>query len=245
MPFTVSHVAAVWPLQKYFSRWLIFSALIIGSMAPDFHYFLSFVDISRHSTHRFSGIFYYAIPTGTIVFWIYTLFVRQSLIQLLPESLQTRIRKLPPPPPFFDLSVQVKVILSLGLGALTHIWWDIFSWRILDEFLPYQLAQMINSVAGLIILAIWGRQWYNNTPALRGIQPTIFYSSTQQYFWLGCLFTSGCCGFAFAVLSFHNNWYYFFGSMVVVSLTILSIILLVFGAGWQMMQLRKVMMRRQ
>ncbi len=245
MPFTVSHVAAVWPLQKYFSRWLIFSALIIGSMAPDFHYFLSFVDISRHKTHRFSGIIYYAIPVGMVVFWIYNLLVRQSLVQLLPENLQARISKLPAPPPFFDLSVQLKVVLSLGLGALTHIWWDIFSWRILNDFLPYQLAQFLNSAAGLSLLAIWVQQWYKNTPAHRKAQSTIFYSSTQQYFWLGCLLTSGCCGLAFAILSFHDNWYYFFGSMVVVSLTILCVILLIFSAGWQVTQLRKVIMRRQ
>lgn len=39
MPFTLSHPAAVIPLSRV--KWLVPSAVLMGSMAPDFPYFLA------------------------------------------------------------------------------------------------------------------------------------------------------------------------------------------------------------
>lgn len=39
MPFTISHAAAVLPFARFFKRERVFSALVIGSMVPDFGYF--------------------------------------------------------------------------------------------------------------------------------------------------------------------------------------------------------------
>ena len=40
MPFTISHTVAVIPLYKYLGKFGALSALIIGSMIPDFEYII-------------------------------------------------------------------------------------------------------------------------------------------------------------------------------------------------------------
>src|SRR3982751_3185959 len=50
MPFTVSHAAAVLPLQRFGSHKLPLTALMIGSMAPDFGYFFSREESRRSHT---------------------------------------------------------------------------------------------------------------------------------------------------------------------------------------------------
>lgn len=61
MPFTFSHPGAVLPLnflpKKYFSM----TALVIGSMAPDFEYFFRMRAQSYYS-HRWSGMFWFDLP---------------------------------------------------------------------------------------------------------------------------------------------------------------------------------------
>jgi len=63
LPFTLAHPAAVLPLRR---TGLVFSALVVGSMAPDFPYFLSVSDAIRwgHSTR---GVFLFCLPFGLLV----------------------------------------------------------------------------------------------------------------------------------------------------------------------------------
>lgn len=42
MPFTFAHPAAVLPLGVKKTKYIDFTALVIGSMAPDFEYFIHF-----------------------------------------------------------------------------------------------------------------------------------------------------------------------------------------------------------
>src|SRR5581483_12465816 len=50
VPFTLAHPAAVLPLRR---RGLVFSALVVGSMAPDFEYFFG---LKRPISHTMPGI---------------------------------------------------------------------------------------------------------------------------------------------------------------------------------------------
>ncbi|MEM7184808.1 MAG: DUF4184 family protein [Spirochaetota bacterium] len=42
MPFTFSHPAIVLPFVKFPKQWVCLSALIVGSIVPDFEYFMFF-----------------------------------------------------------------------------------------------------------------------------------------------------------------------------------------------------------
>ena len=65
MPFTVSHAAAVLPFRKLN---LVWSAFIIGSMAPDFPYIVGNTDY-RAIGHHFPGIIEFTLPAALLALW--------------------------------------------------------------------------------------------------------------------------------------------------------------------------------
>ena len=56
MPFTFSHPAIILPLKKLPKKYISMTGLIVGSIAPDFEYFLRMK--SKYS-HTMSGILWY------------------------------------------------------------------------------------------------------------------------------------------------------------------------------------------
>ncbi|MEM7737240.1 MAG: DUF4184 family protein [Deinococcota bacterium] len=67
MPFTVSHVAAVIPLNK---KPLVLSALIVGSMSPDVLYFVPGVP-SLPLAHSLQGLVLFCLPVSFALLLIY------------------------------------------------------------------------------------------------------------------------------------------------------------------------------
>ncbi|MEO8427865.1 MAG: DUF4184 family protein [Verrucomicrobiota bacterium] len=123
MPFTISHAAAVIPLAR---RGLVFSALVVGSMTPDVVYFTTFSPGSTFS-HSIPGVFFYCVPAGLIMLWIFHFVVKRPMASLLPASHQRRLvpwmdRFSFGPPRHFLL-----IVLSLIIGGFTHIIWDSFT----------------------------------------------------------------------------------------------------------------------
>ena len=67
MPFTLAHPAAALPFRK--TR-LVFSAVIVGSMAPDFEYFLRLAPQGRYF-HSLPGLFLCTLPVAFAVLWLF------------------------------------------------------------------------------------------------------------------------------------------------------------------------------
>lgn len=180
MPFTLAHPAVVIPLKKHLQKWGVLSALIIGSMMPDFSYFLPF-GVSRYETHSLLALFWFCLPVGLAFYYIYHTLFAPVLLSISPQGLKQRIDsdialgKLP-------TSSLMAIIFSLLLGAFTHIIWDLFThpphqfplplsaWMniILIQFDGYTLQvfralQHISTFAGLGFIFYWMRQWYKNT----------------------------------------------------------------------------------
>jgi hypothetical protein len=123
MPFTFSHPAVVIPLIKAKIR-LSSTALIIGSIIPDFEYFIRMKDESYYS-HTILGLFWFDIPLAVFVCFIYHLVVRNSLFDNLPHFLKERFLVYKK----FDWISYFKrnwmiVLFSIIIGAATHILWD-------------------------------------------------------------------------------------------------------------------------
>ena len=89
MPFTVSHAAAVLPLHRLSRHKLPLTALMVGSMAPDFGYFFSY-EASRALTHSFAGLFIFSLPAGMIVWLFYVAILEKATITLLSDRWHTR-----------------------------------------------------------------------------------------------------------------------------------------------------------
>lgn len=125
MPFTGSHPAIILPLL----RWRIFSAsgLLMGSMVPDFEYFLR-LDVNGVHGHSILPMFWLNLPTSILCIFIYHYLVRDQLILNLPGYFRRKFQ------PFsnFDWfayfkSNYIMVGCSILIGNLSHLFWDAFT----------------------------------------------------------------------------------------------------------------------
>src|SRR6188474_364127 len=123
MPFTVAHAAAVFPLHKWTGAWLPLAALMIGSMSPDFSYFLP-GDPGRTNVHNLAGLLWFCWPVGLAVWAAFVRLLEPSTIALLPEGRRIRI---PRSDPEFDFRKLLFASTAVVLGAATHLVWDSFT----------------------------------------------------------------------------------------------------------------------
>lgn len=127
MPFTFAHPAIVLPLAILPRRWFSWTGLVVGSMTPDFEYFLR-MRVQSHYSHTLSGLFWFDLPLGFILaYWFHHL-VRDCLFDHLPLQLKARLMAFRQ----FDWSGHCKkngwvVAVSLLTGAASHIFWDGFT----------------------------------------------------------------------------------------------------------------------
>jgi len=174
MPFTFSHPALVLPLAYLLKQWFSLTGLVIGSLTPDFEYFLRMRSEGRYG-HTIGGIFWFDLPLGLLLAFIFHNIVRNSLFDNLPFFLKSRfsaVRR-------FDWNEYFKknwpaVIVSIIIGAISHILWDGFTHRygyfvrimpalaneinFFDTQIPiFKILQHVSTVIGgiVIIFAIY------------------------------------------------------------------------------------------
>ncbi len=174
MPFTFSHPAIILPFTCVWKKRFSATALIIGSIAPDFEYFIRFHNASYHS-HTWAGVFWFDLPAGLILCFVFHDIVKTTLILNLPAFLRNRFVA------FLDFNWKgyflrhwFIVLYSLLLGIVSHLLWDRFthqSYRFFNvvpglkdsldpDFHPnlvYRLIQMSYSAFGLLVIAwtVW------------------------------------------------------------------------------------------
>lgn len=126
MPFTFAHPAIILPLYR-FRHCFSLTGLIIGSMAPDFEYFLR-MRIINHYGHHFSGLFFFNIPTSIFVAFIFHHIIRNRLIDNLPNFLYQRlaIYKSFNWADYFRQHYLI-ILSSVLIGNLSHVIWDAFT----------------------------------------------------------------------------------------------------------------------
>lgn len=177
MPFTLSHPAAVVPLAR---NGLVLSALVVGSMAPDFPYFIHLSTASQYG-HTLSGVFLFCVPAGLVVLWVFHNVLKLPLLTLLPLSYQERLISVVGNFRFSPLRRFFLIILSLVLGAFTHIAWDSFThphawgvhqFPVLNTPIIYtpqgsirvfKLLQYGSTVTGAALLIYWYLKWFRGT----------------------------------------------------------------------------------
>jgi len=122
MPLTFAHPAAILPFSRK-SRYIHFPALVLGSMAPDFEYFLRGRPMGEIG-HTLAGFVWFNLPLVILTYFIYQLFVHETLFNYLPICLQDPYTKR------IDSNGIVKVVVfcySALFGMLTHVVWDSFT----------------------------------------------------------------------------------------------------------------------
>lgn len=168
MPFTISHPAAVLPVLK--NKNINSTAVVIGSMAPDFEYFIHFKPYQVYG-HTVLGLMFYNLPLVLLVYIIIKLLIKQSLILNLPKLLVCRLYS--NTVQTFKLSLRSTLIFiySALVGMLTHLIWDSFThtsgvvvkWLGLNQIIEfntikipqYKLLQHGSSLIGFVIIVLY------------------------------------------------------------------------------------------
>jgi hypothetical protein len=127
MPFTFSHPAIVLPLRFLPRHWFSLTGLVIGSLAPDFEYFLR-MRIKSHYSHTIDGLFWFDLPLGFLLAFLFHNVVRDRLFDNLPTALKSRVSTFS----HFDWNRHFKqhwfvVTISMLIGASSHLFWDSFT----------------------------------------------------------------------------------------------------------------------
>ncbi len=199
MPFTLSHTVAVIPLYKYLGKFGALSALIIGSMTPDFAYLTPTLVYQRVDSHTLLGIYLYCIPMGLTVYFLYHWLMAPVIVSLFPQGLKKHLHHnlflgiIPRIPSFI-------LIFSLILGAFTHVFWDFFTHQSgapqyihwmnrplgsIDGYniMLYRLLQHSSSILGLSLLVFLIWRWYvkkkNTTLPKNSSQPNKRWDAPQ------------------------------------------------------------------
>jgi hypothetical protein len=213
MPFTFSHPVAVLPLCK--TRPFVFSAAVVGSMAPDFD---SFLHLSTNVTfgHSAEGILRFCLPAGLAVFLLFHGLLKEPLTALLPEGHQRRLK------PFLEtrwptsFTCWILVILSLLLGVCSHLFLDSithrYGWMVLKfpvlaaspgEFggrplRLYTILQHGGGPLGALVLLAGYAKWYRNAPVTADLLPPSPPARIRRAILGGLLFTAGWVAMVYA-----------------------------------------------
>ncbi|OEH93563.1 DUF4184 family protein [Bacillus solimangrovi] len=119
MPLTFAHPAAILLFPRK-SKWVNFTALVFGSMAPDFEYFLRGQPYGLYG-HTISGFFYFNLPFVILFAYIYHKLIHKTLMHHVPVVLQDS---------YIDRSTNNKMVNSIVfvysaiIGMFTHVIWD-------------------------------------------------------------------------------------------------------------------------
>ncbi len=207
MPFTLAHPAAAIPLRRLLGRYAVLSALIVGSMVPDLYYFtayrwqyidnhtlLTFLEYltpftfpTRIDSHSWLGLLVFCIPVGVLLYYYFEYVAKYYLAALLPSVVRARIIPGAMQP---NTASVVAVIISIAVGATTHLVWDSFTHGhglFVGHFeafntpvfelggvshKAYRILQHLSTIIGLGFLTYWFVRWHRNTaPSARVARP--------------------------------------------------------------------------
>jgi hypothetical protein len=202
MPFTISHAAIVVPFSESSPKYLSATGLIIGSMVPDFLYFI-FLNPYFNAGHQWWGVFVYDIPLAILLAYLYHNIVKPVLLPYLPAWIRGRLQLFRP----FNWNNYFRqhylvVFSSVIIGILTHFFLDAFTHEegffvsafsflqrdiqvLRHPMKMWYLMQYISSVAGLVLLFYF----FGRIPFVKN-SPTVS-TPRKAGFWLLLAVVSG------------------------------------------------------
>lgn len=231
----------------------MFSALIVGSMAPDFHYFFH-PGPHGHFSHSIRGAFIVCLPSALAVLWVYQTVMKVPLIQLAPERHQQKLVALATPFRWGPASRFALIVLSLLVGIATHILWDSLTHERgvivrnfpdlreppFDQFGSerplYNILQHTSTVIGITILAVWYWGWYRRTPGQS--VPRHLQTSPRFKIWftatLLAVSAAASTTFAYVVsIGLHPRLRFFLGVSVIDFMSLVLVGALGYSVWWQ------------
>jgi hypothetical protein len=194
MPFTLAHPAIVIPLSK--TKWnLSLTAMVIGSMSPDFEFFIQMREVENIG-HHWYGILLFDLPITILACYLFHNLLRNSFLANLPEIYRKRFIHFQN----FDwnsyaIQNKLRVIASVFIGIFSHFAWDAFTHHdgFMVELIPflstsieimrhsvpvYFLLQIFFSITGLVVV-------HNQLMQMPIQQNATPKSSMDHRYWVG------------------------------------------------------------
>jgi|WetSurMetagenome_2_1015567.scaffolds.fasta_scaffold84220_1 hypothetical protein len=258
MPFTLSHPALVLPIRRY---GFVFSALVIGSMAPDFSYFIPFTP-DKGFTHTIPGILLFCIPISLIALLLFHNFLKEPLISLLPDNHRRRLLNYATGFTFLPKKRLFIILFSVFLGVISHVVWDsfthVYGWGVIAfpvfrqtnfhigswSIAVYSFLQHLSTIIGLVVLGIWYFKWYLKTLPTHGIQRILISNRVRILIVFIMLFTAMLAAIISAVLNFPvvqslHQIRLFTAQIAIISISTLVAEVLIYSTYWQFKNYRK------
>ena len=212
MPFTLSHVAAALPLRRMNMIW---SAVVIGSVAPDLPYVLGTTKY-RMLGHDFPGVLWFTLPASLGALWLFHIAIKRPIVGLLPAGFQHRLHQHLGAFRFGGAPRFAAIAFSITVGLVSHLAWDAFThpftwpwrrWIWLRSWVHVPLAgdtemdvvlQYASTVIGIVALAVWIALWYRRTLPQAEVQAPEHTSHSRLG--LGMLALAIACGLVRAII---------------------------------------------
>lgn len=232
----------------------MFSALIVGSLAPDFHYFYN-MGPRGHFSHSIKGAFVFALPLSLLALWIFETAMKIPLISLAPGGHQEKLAALARPFRWLPAHRLAVILLSLLVGIGTHLLWDSITHErglvvrnfpdlrapALEDFGSprplYDILQHTSTVIGFSILAVWYWRWFRRAPSLP-VPENLQMSSTAKALVAGAILalsTGISLAWAVHVVSLHHSrrLTLFVGTAVTTWMSLVFTGALLYSLWWQ------------
>lgn len=87
MPFTFAHPLYAAPLKRIMPAWLSLTGLILGSMSPDFEYFIA-LEPYQSIGHTAKGLWLQAVPLSVLFAFLFHKLIKPQLARHLPAALE-------------------------------------------------------------------------------------------------------------------------------------------------------------
>src|SRR5262245_11049353 len=178
MPWTFAHPAAVLPLRRWCPSRLNLAALVLGTLTPDVGYYVESQRLANLA-HSFRGSLLVCLPVGVGCLVLFYLF-RRPVCHLLPRPHRTLLEPLLTSPAPSRLVPVLAVLISVIIGAWTHILWDSFThengWGVdrvvllqepIKQLPAYRFLQHLSTVVGIGVLVVS----YRRSMVRRGVIP--------------------------------------------------------------------------
>ena len=227
---------------------LVFSALVVGSMAPDFPYFLYIRnEISWGHTSR--GVFLFCLPMSLAILWLFHAVIKQPLVVLAPEFARKRISNQSLKFRFGPGSRFLLILASILAGTFAHIFWDAFThengyfvqhWELLSipvetyRVMPlWRALQQGCSVIGVAVLAIVTSWWWYKKPVVTDpVEPEMSSAKRAMMVVSGLAFAV-VVGFVVGFLRHKIGWKYSLINMSISSVATGCLEILLFALIWR------------
>lgn len=166
MPFTPAHAIVAVPFAR---SPIPAGALAIGAMAPDLPLFFPGVP-AYGLTHGWPSLLWTSVPIALALYAVWRLALRPAASGVLPQRLASRLPAAwdAVPRPTHPVRAALLVLLAIGFGVATHVFWDLFTHtgRLGSQWFPVLARQwggldgttwlqFASSAFGLAGLAAW------------------------------------------------------------------------------------------